>query len=105
MTAIARSASSSLLCCITRLNTSNSDRVGTSSDRVASIGFAKSPALGPSAKYSSQPDESTTFIRDRYLWAHWCQYPLASPVQPWSVAQVPVRFGPDTRWHGVFLRA
>ena len=54
ITATARNASSSLRCWLTRLNTSNNDKEGTRSDRVDSIGFANTEALGPSEKYSSQ---------------------------------------------------
>ncbi len=38
--------------------------VGTKSLSTASMAGAKKPALGPSAKYSSQAEESTTFRRD-----------------------------------------
>jgi len=50
-------------------------RVGTTSADVASMAGEKRPALGPSAKYSSQPDESTTFIHGPRHGAPWCRSP------------------------------
>ncbi len=44
-----------------RLYTSKSAIEGTTKRATASMGGAKAAAFGPSAKYSSQADESTTF--------------------------------------------
>ena len=49
--------------------------VGTTRALDRSIAGAKNGALGPSAKYSSQPDESTTFIPDRVHGRRWYRCP------------------------------
>ncbi len=70
--ATACKASSSPRCCNPRLKTSYRLNVGTKRSAVARIEFAKKSALGPSAKYSSHPEESTTFTdgpsRDRWMY-------------------------------------
>lgn len=46
--------------------------------------LAKNPALGPSAKYSSHADESTTFTLDPCPDVPWCRFPSRSPT--WRAA-------------------
>src|SRR5262249_13578523 len=60
-TEMARSASSSVRCCRTRLHTSKMTIVGTMSSALRVMAASKKPAFGPSAKYSSQAEESTRF--------------------------------------------
>ena len=57
----ARRASSSLRCCKTRLQTSKMTIVGTINSALRVMAGSKKPAFGPSAKYSSQEEESTKF--------------------------------------------
>ena len=86
-------------------NVRERELLGTISDRVASIGFANIAALGPSAKYSSHAEESTTFIHGRYPEARWCLCPSATLAQPWLAAPARAVSDPDTQWHGVFHQA
>jgi len=50
--------------CKTFLNTSYTQITGTTKCSTSSIAGAKNAAFSPSAKYSNQPEVSTTFIRD-----------------------------------------
>src|SRR3989304_4361663 len=64
---------------MTRLKTSYRLAVGTSNSRTFRMGGPKKPASRPSARYSSQPQESTTFTDGRIRGRCACRSRAAIP--------------------------
>src|SRR4029077_816235 len=90
----------SLRCCRTRLKTSKMTMVGTISSAFRVMAGSKKLAFGPSAKYSSQAEESTRFTSGPARAKRGYRCPAGTRAWSWHYAPEPARSGHYDAGHG-----